>query len=327
MALQQAMAGIRVGEAMVYGGLAVFPLFGDGGRTRNYLTLHEAFQKEGVRISEVSERGSVPELRFKNLLGTDIFAADGETLIGAKQNRVLNSSIYVKAHDEIVIPVSCVEQGRWSYRKRNFQASDLSEFVGSRAAKMASVASSLRMTGTDRRSNQRAVWSEVDMKCADFSADAPTRSMDDAYKAARPSLDEYLKHMHLRPDQIGMAVAIDGKTAGIEFFEDPTVFAQFFDKLMRAYAAEVVMQDRIATVVPDKHALEHLLFRIGKARCETYDAVGSGREVRFELDRMNGSALEVDNRLLHFVLLGSRRRTRHCYRAVSGRRLCPAHSK
>src|SRR6056300_1517500 len=99
MTLQQAMAGIKVGEAMVHGGLAVFPLIGDGAGKRDYLTLTEALKKEGVRISEVSEGGSVPELRLKNLLGQDIVAADGETLVGAKQNRVLNSSIYVKAHD------------------------------------------------------------------------------------------------------------------------------------------------------------------------------------------------------------------------------------
>jgi hypothetical protein len=109
--------------------------------------------------------------------------------------------------------------------------------------------------------------------------------------------------MHLQPNQVGMAVAIDGKTAGIEFFEDPTVFGQFFDKLMRAYAAEVVLENRIATVVPDKDALENLLSRIGKARCDEYGAVGSGREIRIALGGLNGSALDV--------LLRGRGRMRH----------------
>jgi hypothetical protein len=135
--------------------------------------------------------------------------------------------------------------------------------------------------------------------------------MADIYESRREPLDEYLKHMHLQPNQVGMAVAIDGKTAGIEFFEDPTVFGQFFDKLMRAYAAEVVLENRIATVVPDKEALEHLLSRISRARCEEYAAVGSGRELRFQLGALSGSALDVDNRLLHFVLLRGRGRTRH----------------
>jgi hypothetical protein len=187
MTLQQAMAGIRVGEPTVYGGLAVFPLIGGNPAKRDYLTLGEAFNKRGIEISEVSEGGNVPELRLKNLMGQDVFAADGEALLGAKQNRVLNVSIYVKAHDEVVIPVSCAEQGRWSYRRRNFEASKYHEFMSSRAAKMASVASSLKRRTGSRRSDQGAVWDEMSAKRNYFQAAAPTCSMEDVYDG--PSRD------------------------------------------------------------------------------------------------------------------------------------------
>jgi len=33
---------------------------------------------------------------------------DGEELIGAKQNRILNTTVLVAAHTEVTIPVSCV---------------------------------------------------------------------------------------------------------------------------------------------------------------------------------------------------------------------------
>ena len=311
MNLQQAMAGIRIGEPNVYGGLAVFPLIGDGVRARDYEPLSEAFQKEGVSVSEVSEGGSVPELKLKNLLDTDLFAADGETLLGAKQNRVLNVSIYVKAGDEVVIPVSCVERGRWRYRQREFMASENSEFISSRAAKMASVGASLKRTGTDRRSDQCAVWDEMSAKRSYFQAEAPTESMDDVYKSARPSLDQYLDRIRMQPNQVGLACAIEGKTAGVELFEHTSVLEQFFQKLVRAYAAEVVHEDRIATMVPDKKGLEHLLRRIATARSSKYEAVGSGNELRFNVGNLNGSALDVDGRLLHLVALRSHRRPRY----------------
>ena len=41
---------------------------------------------------------------------------DGEELIGAKQDRILNTTVLVAAHTEVTIPVSCVEQGRCGYR-------------------------------------------------------------------------------------------------------------------------------------------------------------------------------------------------------------------
>ena len=311
MNLEQAMAGIKVGEPKVYGGLAVFPLMGETNGKRDYLTLNEAFDRRGIEISEVSEGGSVPELRLKNKLGQDVFAADGETLLGAKQNRVLNSSIYVKAKSEIVIPVSCVERGRWSYQSRNFQSSEYSEFLSSRASKMSSVASSLKMTGTDRRSDQSAVWEAMDDRCADFQAHAPTRSMADIYESRREPLEKYLKEFRPQPNQVGLACAIDGNTAGIELFEDSGVFHQFFEKLVRAYAAEVVFESKIATMVPDKTALEDLLHRVATTRWDEYPAVGSGKELRTKMGQLNGSALDVDGRLLHLAVLRDQGRIRH----------------
>ena len=308
MNLEQTMAGITIGEPSVYGGLAVFPLIGDAARKRDYVTLSEAFRKKGVQISEISEGGSVPELKLKNLLNTDLFVADGEALVGAKQNRVLNVSIYVKAGDEVVIPVSCVERGRWSYRQRDFLAGEHSEFISSRAAKMASVDASLRRTGTDRRSDQGAVWAEMRAKRTYFQAEAPTESMDDVYKTARPSLDQYLNHIRMQPNQVGLACAIDGKTVGMELFEHTSVLEQFFHKLVRAYAAEVVHEERVTTTNPDREELDHLLRQISKARASKYEAVGSGTELRFLVGSLNGSALDVDGNLLHLVALSNRRR-------------------
>jgi methyl coenzyme M reductase beta subunit len=110
-------------------------------------------------------------------------------------------------------------------------------------------------------------------KCDDFQAEVPTGSMFDVYKAARPALDQYLEHIRTQPNQVGLACAINGKTAGIDIFEDTNVFNQFFRKLIRAYAAEVVTDDRVATMVPGREALRQLLSKVLRIRCDEYEAV------------------------------------------------------
>jgi hypothetical protein len=107
---------------------------------------------------------------------------------------------------------------------------------------------------------------------------------------------------------VGLACAIEGKTAGVELSEHTSVLEQFFHKLVRAYAAEVVHEDTIATMEPDTRGLEHLPRRIAKARSSKYEAVGSGNELRFKVGSLNGSALDVDGRLLHLVALRKHRR-------------------
>ena len=63
----------------------------------------------------------------------------GEELAGAKQNRVLNTSILLKEASETKIPVSCTEQGRWSYASKAFSESGNVMAFKSRSRKTRSV--------------------------------------------------------------------------------------------------------------------------------------------------------------------------------------------
>ena len=57
-----------------------------------------------------------------NPLDTSVLLYDGEELLGAKQNRILNVTVLAAARSETRIPVSCVEQGRWHARSASFAA-------------------------------------------------------------------------------------------------------------------------------------------------------------------------------------------------------------
>src|ERR671930_1654670 len=110
---------IQLGEPVEHRGVVIAPLFPRTDPRAEYLTLEQAIAL-GFHVTEVDAAGSVPELLAKNPLDANVLLYDGEELLGAKQNRILNVTVLVPAHAETRIPVSCVEQGRWAARSAGF---------------------------------------------------------------------------------------------------------------------------------------------------------------------------------------------------------------
>lgn len=119
--IHNTMAALEVGPATTFGKLTLFPLLSPESRVPDYLTLEEALEQGCSEVTEVSPAGTVSELLFTNHGDRSVLLLDGEALVGAKQDRVLNLSILAPARKTIRIPVSCVEAGRWSARSQAFK--------------------------------------------------------------------------------------------------------------------------------------------------------------------------------------------------------------
>ena len=59
-----------------------------------YLLLDEALSKNLMEVVELDNDGSVPELKVVNKSPEMILILDGEELVGAKQNRIVNTTIH-----------------------------------------------------------------------------------------------------------------------------------------------------------------------------------------------------------------------------------------
>ena len=62
----------------------------------------------------------MPEVRANNCLDKPVLILAGEEIVGAQQNRVSNTTVFIEAQTEIIIPVSCTEKGRWSSVSEEF---------------------------------------------------------------------------------------------------------------------------------------------------------------------------------------------------------------
>lgn len=102
------------------GSLSIVQFRADEINSFEYISLANALKNKFVEVKEVSESGSVNNLNVINHSEYFVFMSDGDILSGAKQNRVLNTSVLVSPKSKVTIPVSCVEQGRWRYSKTDF---------------------------------------------------------------------------------------------------------------------------------------------------------------------------------------------------------------
>jgi hypothetical protein len=293
---------VRIGDPISFRNLTVFPLFGAGAAARDYLTLDEALARGLAETTEISETGAVPELRFVNRGDTPVLLLDGEELRGAKQNRVLNLSILAGANAETLIPVSCIEAGRWQFRTRAFASTDRAQHARGRAMKLRSVSASLRATGA-ARSDQGAVWAEVDRKLYAMNMASPTAAVSDLYDSRADDVGAYAQALRLPPDATGAAFAINGRVLGLEMFDSADVAAKLLGKLVRSWALDALETAPATGDAKQASSSEvaNLLFRVAHARPERFQANGEGEHVRFEDEAIVGGALRWRGEAVHTI--------------------------
>jgi len=291
---------LQLGQAATFDGLTVFPLFAGEARAPDYIMLDEALERGQARVQEVSEGGEVPSLLFENIGNSKVLLVDGDELVGAKQNRVINLSILVAANSRIEIPVSCVEAGRWAYRGRHFGSRKRSLYSRARAAKSAQITAHLRTCG-ERMADQTQVWDDIAACAYELRVDSPTGSMEDIYEQHNARLDAYRKAFKAQPGQVGGVFAINGQVEGIEYFDSPEAFAKYADRLVGSYAVGALLQSSGNAPEVSEQDVRSFLDQIIEADAESYEALGLGEDLRLSGNRLSGGALVADGRLVHLA--------------------------
>ena len=298
--VSDALAALKLGAPQAHANLALFPLIAESDRDAGYLLLDDALERKLARITEVSAEGRVPELAFENASAEPILLVDGDELAGAKQNRILNLSILVGAGASLTIPVSCVEQGRWRYRRSDFASAGRTLFAKGRAHKMAEVTASMRATQS-RAADQSRIWADVAEKVAFSGVNSATLAMGDVYESRAEELDDYLRSFSPAPRQVGALVLIDGRAAGIELFDSSAAFERYLPKLVRSYALDALETLGSEPIAPSEAAARGFLERLCNAAAESAPALGEGEDVRLTGSGIAGGALVAGGRVVHLA--------------------------
>jgi ARG and Rhodanese-Phosphatase-superfamily-associated Protein domain len=289
---------IQLGDPVEHRGVVIAPLFPRQRPRARYLTLEEAIPL-GFRVSEVNAAGSVPELLVTNPLDHDVLLYDGEELIGAKQNRILNVTVLVPAESDIRIPVSCVEEGRWHSRSAVFAAAPHTAYPELRRRK----AVALSAEPLERGVAQQVVWDAVREKAAVHGIDSPTGAQADVFRSQSKELGALRSAFALlQPGQSGALFALgDGLT--LDYVSQPEAFARLYPKLLDGYLLDAL--ERLDRKPASESRLEEFIEALGTAPRSSRPSAGRGEDVRVARDGVVGSGLELDSELIQLSVFSS----------------------
>ena len=280
----------QLGEPVEHRGIVVAPLFPRRDPVAAYVTLDEALPR-GLRITETSDSGSVPELFVENLTGSAVLLYDGEELVGAKQNRILNVSVLVGAGAKLPIPVSCVEQGRWSRRSDTFDAALHISNSHLRRVK----ANTLAAQPLARGVAQGAVWDEIHAKQARMGVRSETSAHRDTFEAQAKRLKSLESAFPVVPGQCGAVLAL-GDDLALDAVSRPDAFALLWPKLRTGYLLDALQRlDRRATSV---ERIRRFVDDVSEAHATRGPSAGLGQDVRLRGPGVIGSGLDLEGEVV-----------------------------
>jgi hypothetical protein len=298
--IKKYLLSFELGETQHFKNMGIIPILSSLNHEPEYLTLKEALEEGALIVTEVSQEGSVPELKVKNKGSLPVLLMDGEELTGAKQNRVLNTTILVKDKSELIIPVSCTEQGRWAYTAREFSDSGTVMTPKLRMMKSKTVSHTLE-NSQQYRSDQGTVWTAISEMEDRADTRSETGAMKDVFAAKIKDIDEYMKTFSIVPHQRGLLVFINEEIVGFDFISYEKALEILHAKLVKSYAMEALLQEKTKEKLLSLDKVSDFQKEIQKCKEKKYRSVGIGWDYRYEGDKIVGTALKTGRKVIHMA--------------------------
>jgi len=280
--------------------------FGTSGQNSiQYISSSKAIKEKLIEVREVSEAGSVNLLSVVNFSDFLVFLMDGDILSGAKQNRIVNTSMLLAPHSKTRIPVSCVERGRWNRRSDTFDSTLCAAPGSFRGEKAREVRANLKLH-KGFAAEQNALWDRVRRVNAEAGASSSTEDLADGLSTQQAGIDSLLRACSAEPHANGIALFVGRRLSSLDLFNRTEVCAEYLPKLVRGAAREMLPSatDPIGHAEAEYRTLT-LLDTLEGLPGEEYQAAGVGTDRRFESIGLAGFRLDYGVHLIHMAAFSS----------------------
>jgi hypothetical protein len=224
-----------------------------------------------------------------NPLASAVLLYGGEEIAGAKQDRIFDRPVLVPARASVLVPVLCVERGRWSYSSRRFKSAPHTAYP------------TLRRAG--RTLGQAGVWRDVHAKSRRLGVDSKSGAARAMYKTSHRKLEGYLAALPRQTGQCGSIVGISGKVVCLDFISRSDVHARAYAELLRGYALDAI-ESPAQEALPDE-AAEETLAEVAMAQREPVQTGGRGELRRLDSNRVIGWELQLGQELIALTVFAA----------------------
>jgi len=286
---------IKVEDGMVFKNCLLFPLRVEKEADLNLKTIDELVTEKTIKIEEL-RNPTISSVRIRNLSTDPVFLLDGEILAEALQTRVTNTSLIIDGMQDVVVPVSCVEEHRWS-GKSEFTASGMCSTISLRKELMRSL-----IKGKSRKfeSDQNRIWAAVQTTLTATGITSPTSSLYDVYKTyeSRGFMPEEEEIAPLL-DASGVICAINGKVAIMDIFPPRELFKKVAKKLISGYIVEALSagKGKIDVKMSDVEAFVDFVMNAHAKKVDS--PTRNSFELRFSTEKVIGKAVIYRDSAVH----------------------------
>ena len=283
---------LRLGPSQTIGELEIHPVVLDGDSGIPYLLLHEALASKALVVEETA-RGTVNTLVARNRSDHPVLILEGESVAGAKQNRLIAVDILLAPGSEVIVHVGCVEQGRWDHAKTPFVA--------------AAMAAEPEMRRTSRAGlsyggmpDQMKLWHLIARKLGRAKTFSSTSNYLDKMRHFRGEVAELTKNLAKTKGQVGLLAMRRGRLVGFDVLGHPHTWDAMRKRLSDSYALGSLHDDETIGAGMSRTAAEWL---DTIASATPLPAPTEGLGTRFTLDHeaVVGGGLWHEGRIVHLA--------------------------
>jgi hypothetical protein len=290
---------LEVGAEQVLGPLRLSPLVHQGPHELPFVLLHEALEGKVLQIVEQGS-GTVNEVIAHNTGERPVLILEGESVVGAKQNRVVIEDVVLAPGSMVSVPVGCVERGRWRFTSQAFKAAPMPVEPTIRRRNVAEAA----MAG---RVDQGRLWRDVESKLAGSAARSETADYHRYAETLHVDVHKQVSSIEPLPGQVGMLVCFQDVLVGLDLLGHPDNWASYSPRAVSSYALSGLSHDWrefVARVSPRSggRPAKDWLREVATARMLVRPAYGIGLQLRVEGDAVLGGGLWVGSRPAHLAV-------------------------